>query len=408
MTAKEVQILRELGGKLAEIAAKPEMHEKKKLWKQLGSLVKTRPLILIDEVPWNEMDFDGSLKCEITDPFWRGVEQNMRRKLYQYKYFPVDMVIEPYVNVSRAIPQPSFGIEIKEETISTGVGSNISSHGYKPVLADERDIEKISLTGFQENVAETQKRNAEAEQIFNGVIGYRMMGASMKLVMWDLLVRWIGPEETLMAMAERPEFIHACMDKLVAEHFKMIEQAERCGYLENRAQNVHSTYTYSEDITLSPPGSVPASECWVAGRAQIFSSVSKAMHKELEFDKVTDLFGKFRYTNYGCCEPLDNRIDLVDTIPNVRKVSISPWSDAVVCAEQMGGRYVMSRKPNPALVGAQSLDHDAVRDDIVYAIDACKRTNTPLEIILKDITTVKGDPKRLFEYGRIAMELANS
>ena len=62
---------------------------------------------------------------------------------------------------------------------------------------------------------------------------------------------------------------------------------------------------------------------------------------------------------YGCCEPLDRKIDIVRKLPNLRKISITPWADVKRAAEQMGSDFVMARKPNPAMVAVPELDEAA-------------------------------------------------
>jgi hypothetical protein len=47
-----------------------------------------------------------------------------------------------------------------------------------------------------------------------------------------------------------------------------------------------------------------------------------------------------------------------------------------------------------------------VRADLQETYDACKANNTPLEYTLKDISTVRYDPQRLWEWADIAMEVA--
>ena len=75
---------------------------------------------------------------------------------------------------------------------------------------------------------------------------------------------------------------------------------------------------------------------------------------------------------YGCCEPLDRKIDIVRKLPNLRKISITPWADVKRAAEQMGPDFVMARKPNPAMVAVPELDEDALRADIAETLDVCR------------------------------------
>jgi hypothetical protein len=50
---------------------------------------------------------------------------------------------------------------------------------------------------------------------------------------------------------------------------------------------------------------------------------------------------------YGCCEPLDRKIDILEKIPNLRKISMSPWVDLERATRNVGREYAVSWKPNP-------------------------------------------------------------
>jgi len=107
---------------------------------------------------------------------------------------------------------------------------------------------------------------------------------------------------------------------------------------------------------------------------------------------------------YGCCDRLDDRLDVVKKIPHVKKVSCSPWSDRDVFAERIGPDLVMSNKPTPALVAMESFEPEAVKKDLELTLLAAKRNNVNLEFILKDISTIKYQPQRLTEWADIAMK----
>jgi hypothetical protein len=99
-------------------------------------------------------------------------------------------------------------------------------------------------------------------------------------------------------------------------------------------------------------------------------------------------------------------MDQVRLIPNVRKVSMSPWVDQERGAAEIGRNYVFSRKPSPALLATDDFHPDQVRDDLAATREICARQGCPLELILKDISTVRYEPQRLWEWARIAMEVA--
>ena len=107
----DAEIIRDLAARVAEIAALPVQEEKRRLWRKLNALKPERPMVMIDQVCWNEMNVGDELTLRCADPECRGYEETLRRTLFQWKHFPVDMVVEPFVRVPKAIHNTGFGIE---------------------------------------------------------------------------------------------------------------------------------------------------------------------------------------------------------------------------------------------------------------------------------------------------------
>src|SRR3989337_2287426 len=104
----DVFIIRELAARVAEIAALPVQAEKRKLWRRLNALEPERPLVMIDQVCWNEMNIGDELTLRCTDHECRDYEEFLLRVLYQWKHFPVDMVVESFIRVPMAIHNSGF------------------------------------------------------------------------------------------------------------------------------------------------------------------------------------------------------------------------------------------------------------------------------------------------------------
>ena len=64
----------------------------------------------------------------------------------------------------------------------------------------------------------------------------------------------------------------------------------------------------------------------------------------------------------------------------------------------------MSNKPNPALVAKDTMDEEEIRADIRRTVKAARDNGVGLELILKDISTVRYEPQRLWTWSRIALE----
>ena len=98
-------------------------------------------------------------------------------------------------------------------------------------------------------------------------------------------------------------------------------------------------------------------------------------------------------------------MDIVEKIPNLRKVSITPWADVNVAAESIGKKYVLAAKPNPASVAVGALDKDNLKKEISGILNACAKNGCSCDLVLKDISTCCGRPQNIFEWEHIVMEM---
>ena len=109
MNKQDKGIIRELAARVAEIGALPVQDEKRALWRKLNAKKPARPMVMIDQVCWNEMNVDDELTLRCSDPECRSYEESLRRTLFQWKHFPVDMVVEPFILVPKAVLNTFFG-----------------------------------------------------------------------------------------------------------------------------------------------------------------------------------------------------------------------------------------------------------------------------------------------------------
>jgi hypothetical protein len=190
-------------------------------------------------------------------------------------------------------------------------------------------------------------------------------------------------------------------------YLSMLDQLEAGGLLSGPQSLIHCTGAFTDE--LPKPGYDPArwrtQDMWMFGLAQMFSTVSPRMFQEYEVEYASRICERFGLVYYGCCDPLDRKMKQVRMIPNVRKVSMSPWVDQERGAAEIGRDFVFSRKPSPALLAFDPFDAELVRKDLQATVDLCARAGCPLELILKDISTVRYEPQRLFEWAGIAMQV---
>ena len=406
----DIGIIRELAKEVAEIAALPVQEEKRALWRALNGLRPKRPMVMIDQVCWNEIDFDGSLalRCENAD--LRGIEDGLRRTLFQWKHFPVDMVVEPYVTVPKAISNPGYGITHSEDILASEPNAGVVSHRYHDILKDDADLDKITVPEVSHNAAQTARRLELASEAVGDAMPVYAMGDALYMQLWDPISMFKGVENALYALADDPEFVHRMLARMMKSFTGMLDQLEEKGLLcETRLQTlIHCSGAYSDDLPASGYDAAKprCKDLWIAGLAQMLSTVSPEMHQEFELDYVNPVFARFGLVYYGCCDPLDKKLDYVTKIPNLRKVSMSPWTNAERGAEGLGKRFVFSSKPNPSYLAGSGFCDGDVQKELLGIKAACDRNGCPLEFILKDISTLKHEPGRLFRWAEIAMEIA--
>lgn len=399
-------ILRKLAEKQAMAAALPVQKEKMRLWTELNGLRSRRPMVWINEICWSEMNVDDELTLRCENPFCREIEDQLRKMLYQWDHLPADMVIEPFFEVAPVISDTGFGISVKEKTISQGAG-DIMSHGYEPQINDESDVAKIKDPIVKYDRIATEERMDAVNSIFGDILEVRHGGIKTSwFAPWDTLVMWWGVKEALTDLALRPELVHLCMDRLVSACLARLEQWEALGLLASGSGNYRvgsGGLGYSDELPQKDfdRTHVRPVDQWGCATAQIFSEVSPAMHEEFALGYERRWLEKFGLTYYGCCEPLHNKISILKTLPNLRKISCSPWCDLDKAAEQIGTDYVISIKPNPAIFANDRWNLESAGKSLESSLEKVRGGH--VEIIAKDLSTMRGEPQRLWEWSEMAM-----
>jgi len=394
---KDMGILRELGEQVAEIGALPINDQRKELHERINNLEKAKPTFHIYEIPWHEMDVSDELKLRTEEPFCQGIERDLRRTLYLWRHMQGDMVMEPVIVQPLCIHDTGLGITEKVDIARTDEKSDIYSRHFHIQIKDEEDIEKIKMPEVTFDAERTEEEYQMRCDIFDGILPVEKRGmpfekkiypwrsserdTSFWFAPWDEIVRWTGIKEVLVDMFLRPDYVHSIIDRMVDAWLHRLDQYERLGLLK-----------------------APPMKFWGIGTAQIFAAVSPAMHEEFALRHEARWFERFGYNFYGCCEPLHHKVDILKkNIPRLRKISISAWVDFDEAVENVGDDIVFAWKPNPAVLAASVWEPEAVRKDMEEKLEKAK--DCIVDIHLKDISTVRYQPQRLWEWAQIAAEV---
>jgi len=409
---EDITVLRKLAHEYMEVACLPIQRTKMELWKAFNRHDNTRPMVLIDQLPWNELNRDGELNCICKDTFLREIEFKLRSTLYKWKHFPVDMVVEPLLTIPFSVIDSGFGVEIQEETRAVDETNEVRSHAYINQFEEDEDIDKIKAPVITLNREKSVEWLEMARYIFDGIIPVRQAGGLpiSHIGMWDWLAQLMPVEEIYFDLIDRPEFIHRIMQKLTNTYIARIKQVNELGLVDTSENTCHCSVVYNDE-QLPDFGMGKGNDsyhAWAFGMAQLFTSVSPDVTAEFEVPYVSRLAECFQMIYYGCCDRMDDRLDIVSRIPNVKKISCSPWSDREAFAEKLDKNIIMSNKPTPAYLASDSMNVDLIASDLRRTCDAAKTNRISLEMILKDISTVNYRPERLTEWADCAMRIVEN
>ncbi len=408
--ANERSVLRQLAHKYWEIAHSDHNAEVIRLHRAVNDLSPIRPVVLLSEIPWHQMNINDELTLVCEDPILRKAEEYLRRVLFQYKYFPGDMVVRPFLPIHKRFTDDGIGVTVDESTLAADKGNHIISHEYHDQLATEEDVEKLHNRTIVYDHAGSMAELERVADVIGDILPVKLHGLEhLYISTWDDIARYRGVTNLLIDLAERPAFTHKIVRKLTDITLDTIRQYEELGLLEAEPYELHCTCAATADLPPLADGEhVTRKNIWGRGMAQIFSTVSKEMREEFDINYMKETIGQCGLSYYGCCEPLDKMVDVVEKLPNLRKISITPWADVDVAAEAIGKKYVLANKPNPAAVALSQLDVPALEAELTKTLDACRRNGCSCDIVLKDISTCHNRPENIFEWEQTAMRLVQS
>lgn len=399
------RILRDLARRVAEIASMEIQLHRTRQWRALNSLGPNRPMVLVNpEASWQEIFPPGT--CQIQDPLLGGWEWLLRSLIYRHDHIPDDTPITGTFNIPYAFSVSDWGLaqrEIRSE--------QRGSCTWDAPLKELSDIDKLRFRQWTIHYDETRRRLDLAQGLFGDILAVRLHGPLFgTLGLTRTLIYLRGLEQSMLDMYDNPQWLHRVMAFLRDGTLAELEYLQREGVLclNNGPDDYISLGGNCSTDELPAPdfaGRVRLKDIWGWSEAQEFVSVSPEMFSEFALQYQVPVLQKFGLTSYGCCEPLDKRFDLLQAaIPNLRRVSVSPWCNRQIAAEKLGRRYVYSWKPNPALLAGPSFDEAQIEADIRQTLEIAK--GCCVEMCLKDTHTVCNQPDRISRWTQIAARLA--
>jgi len=400
MTDKE--ILRELAEQYALISRAEIQDERRRLWRAHNSLKPTRPLIYTRAFAWKEMP---EAECLCRDPFLRSLENNLRHKLFWYSLGD-DSIFEPWLDIPAVYRCYGMGVEYHCHR------PEIDSGSFKQVQIIEDYVEDMKKLRMPFHAVDERATAEKMERVHDAVGDAIALNCDRSTAyrLWDgdiaMHIGYLrGIEPIMYDMIDQPENLHRLLAFLRDAFLQVYRQAEAAGDLGYYAHE-NQAMPYAEELHDPVPDSrnVRLNELWYFAAAQEYTLISPEMHDEFLLRYQLPVMSLFGLVAYGCCEDLTRKIDLLRKIPNLRRIAVSPFADSARCAEQIGGDYVLSYRPNPSTSVSNGFAPERIRTGLADTLRIFRANGCLPDITLKDIETVEHDPSRVRSWVTIARE----
>ncbi|MFI3166673.1 MAG: hypothetical protein R3Y32_01000 [Bacillota bacterium] len=413
-----IETIRALAEEYSNVCASDRNKDLRKIWTNHNSYKDNRPLILLGMDLYNvnyplsdlEIVANGLIDDKLvnTDPFMQNIERALRWKLY-HASIKDDTVFEPYMMV------PSVRTPDGENRwgVPCGMGEHVAggAGAYNPVIFEEDDLDKIII---QDHKIDIEATKALTDR-YNDVLGGKLTAISddrPTLFHWsgDIITdmaKLVGLENLFYLLVDEPDMLHKLAGMMRDAILKSHNAWEANGEA-NSTSSFNQAMPYAEGIaSMESKISCGRKDMFMFYAAQEMTSVSPDMWKEFCLDYQKPLMEKFGLIAYGCCEDLTRKLDYLFEIPNMRRISVSPFANVEKCAEKIGDKYIISYRPNPSSMVSRGINEDTIRKEIGEAKTHFNRNNCIFDLDLKDVQTVNGDSTvlpRFIEIARSVLE----
>ena len=312
-------------------------------------------------------------------------------------FFPVSAVLD-------VEPANVWGVDINQHEAPDADGA----WGYDPPLKAAGDFDKLRVPVYRYNETQTHRLMERTGELIGDLLPPRLVCQPPFKADLGYAASLRGLEQIMLDAIDQPELLHRLLAVIVQAQLTSLDTLEKAGVLtpvHDLANSGMGPSIYSDPVGSIPPGrSATGANFWCPTNSQEFDQVSPAMWEEFCLDYQKKVFARFGLVCYGCCESLTRKIDGVLSIPNLRIVVCSAWTDKDVFLSKVpADRYVIMWRQKASEV---CVPHDdaQIRNDL---LEGAKRfQGRYYQIVLRELQTLMGHTGRLHAWVRYAKEAA--
>ena len=343
-------------------------------------------------------------------PLAADMERQLTQIIAAYETFDDDKVVPGFFAVDYAISTDFLGLKWKRVNAAEGVGFHI-----EPVfetLEEGLPLIRPSVYAFE------REKTGAYEKMTGDVLGDILpLVKKNPFNQWFMtptqhVVEIMGMENMYCAMMNEPNEFQEFMRLVTEDLIRCLRWQEEEGLLLLNNGNDYmgsGSYCFSDELPAGGfAGKVRSRDTWGHVNSQESIGISPDQFAEFIYPSCEKLAAEFGLVYYGCCEPVHAYWDKsLSRLPNLRKISISPWCDEAFMAERLAGeKIIYSRKPSPNYIGIKAEFDEEAFTAYIKSTAALLNRRVKAEFIFRDIYTLHGNLSKTRKAVEITRQIA--
>ena len=392
MTTKDKTRLRNLSCTYAEYACGKPMAQRREKWRLHNRMEqRTVPFHIEDNGSFFQ-DLTPPLECE--NEACRALEGRLLHAVVAYERIDDDRIIPDRFVVDWCTPMTGICDELQITRADNGHGSSLgykTSEPIKDIDADWGKLKKRTITLDRER---TETQALLAAEALAGLLPV-VIGRPSSLYsdgITNKAVHLMGMQELYLQMAMNPDAVRRLFAFLAEGNLALGQWEEDQGLLtlnhDGNQGYCSGSSLFSDETAVAAGGSVASKDRYGYLESQESAGISADMFDEFLMPHLLRLAGKFKLLKFGCCEPVHHLMRVLQRLPGLRKVSVTPWCDLRVLAENCREDVIWCRKPVPLKLCGPTFVPDDLWRHLQEALDIGR--NHFVEFVFRDTNLLTG------------------
>jgi len=412
---QDTRVLKPIVEQVLELAGRPVEEWKKKLWADHQAMRDTPKIPvsvyyeLIPDPHWTLMLGQDPIRAQ--SDLARRIELELKKRIWMANNVPDDHIVWPSITVPAVLTREvDWGIPFGMAGTEANVDDPLEAKRIMPAFEKDIEPEKIRFSDMEVDIPSTRQRVEMVRELVQDRLVVAVQYPNLGHSPFDLAVNMRGLEELLYDVIDVPEKVHGLMEVLTSGFERHHENRERNGFINCSPMagdpysqfgfRVHCAYL-AEDFIGSTPR---LCDEWAYVSAQTSSGLGPEMYARFVHPynvRLARYFGN-RTVYYHGCERLDEKLDILATLPNLRRLHVSPWSSIEAARNRFEGSVILEAHSHPGKVffGFSPENMRAELEALVREAEG-----VPIDINLSDIHSVNGNPGLLGIWAEVAQEV---